>query len=83
MSVFRHDVKKAWDIASGGKRTLMYESVSISTFKADEEGKEIEVPEFSIIELEQVEGEGLRAVECRTYMDASPVMQRMAALKSH
>jgi hypothetical protein len=83
MSVFRHDVVKVWDIGSGGKRTVMYESVSVSVFKADKEEKLVEVPEFNILELEEVHGgfEGLIATELRVYMDASPVMQRMTVIK--
>src|SRR6516164_7729350 len=34
LSLFRHDVKVAWDIEkSDMKRTVMYESVSVTTFK--------------------------------------------------
>src|SRR5207248_10874454 len=50
LGLFRHDVKVAWDIErSDKKRTVMYESVSVTVFKADREQKAVEVPEFNII----------------------------------
>ena len=83
LSVFHHDVLVAWDVEmDGGKRTVMYESVSVTTFSNDPEKKEVKVPEFNIVELEPMDGgaEGLIAVELRCYMDAKPIMQRVSEL---
>lgn len=93
MSVFRHDIKKAWDISNHNteengtegkkKRTVMYEAISVSVIKADPDQKEVEVAEFNIIELEEM-GDGfmgLCVVEARTFMDASPVMKRMGEIR--
>ncbi len=83
--MFRHDVKRAWDIAKGTKkRTVMYESISISVFKADPEEKEIEVAEFNLLELEgRDDGTGeeeWKLTEARVWMDSSPVVKRMAEI---
>ncbi|OJD13045.1 hypothetical protein AJ78_06460 [Emergomyces pasteurianus Ep9510] len=68
------------------RKTVMYESVSVTVFKSDPERKEVRVPEFNVIELEPVDGnsggdgergfEGLWAVELRCWMDSSPVTTR-------
>jgi hypothetical protein len=97
LQAFRHDVVCAWDVAdegaggswsSGGaarKRTVMFESVSVTVFDVnlDPEGKEVLVPEFGIIELEPMQGGilGLGATRLRTYMDAQPVVRRHAELR--
>jgi hypothetical protein len=83
LSVFHHDILAAWDVEiDGGKRTVMYESVSVTAFSNDVEKKEVKVPEFNIVELEPMDGgvEGLIAVELRCYMDAKPIMQRVSEL---
>jgi hypothetical protein len=78
---FGHEVDVAWDIPhSNGRRTVMYESSSVTVFKDDGTGDEIRVREFNIIELEMVEGDGQgstwKAVELRTFMDAGAVRER-------
>jgi hypothetical protein len=83
LSVFHLDVLVAWDVEmDGGKRTVMYESISVTTFSNDAEKMEVKVPEFNIVELEPIDGgvEGLIAVELRCYMDAKPIMQRVSEL---
>lgn len=83
LSEFYHDVKVAWDVEKdGGKRTVMYESVSVTVLRNDPEKVEVKVPEFNIIELEPMDSSvsDLRAVELRCYMDAKPVMQRISEL---
>jgi hypothetical protein len=111
LSTFRHELKAAWDIDLGGagtgtgtgaegkgKRVLMYESVSITAFRDDPDGKVIEVCEFSVVDLEPVgvaegEGEGkgevgagveegLRATVLKTFMDANPIMMRMRQIEA-
>ena len=76
---------RAWDIVSreAGKRTVMYESVSVTVFKDDEEGVRVQVPEFNVLELERMEDgvEGLGVWELRTFMDAGPVVKRMGEIK--
>jgi hypothetical protein len=97
LQAFRHDVVCAWDVADegdgesrssggeAGKRTVMFESVSVTAFNAnlDPEGKEVLVPEFGIIELEPMQGGilGLGAARLRTYMDAQPVMKHHTELR--
>jgi hypothetical protein len=79
VQVFNHTVKTAWDVErEQGKRTVMYESTSMTTIKGDPDVRAIKVPEFSVIELEPMEGgfDGLGAYELRVYMDPQPVMQR-------
>jgi len=88
LSVFRHDVKKAWDIAYDdgplSRRTVMYESTSVTIFKDDPEQLSVEVDEFNIVELEprgsQYESEHpqYKAVELKTFMNAKPVQERAA-----
>ncbi|CAM6104452.1 unnamed protein product [Calypogeia fissa] len=83
VSVFHHSVKKCWDLErEDGKRTVMYESISTTVLKCDPEEKAVEIPEFNVVELEEMEGgvEGLGAYELRVYMDAQPVMQRFKEL---
>ncbi|KAJ5811871.1 hypothetical protein N7474_008172 [Penicillium riverlandense] len=80
LAYFGHEVDVTWDIqaSEGSKnhRTIMYESTSVSIFKADSEKEEIRVREFNIIELEEQE-EGLwKAVELRTFMDPSAVSEK-------
>lgn len=84
LSRFHHDVRVAWDIAAGdgsGKRTVMYESTSISTFKADPEAVQVKVAEFNIVELvpttDPTTGEAtLKAVQLRAFLDGAPVTSR-------
>lgn len=77
VSKFLHDVHTVWDIGKeDGKRTVLYESTSTTVFKDDEEGQEILVREFNIIELATNDQGVLTAVELRTYMDPSPVSSR-------
>lgn len=61
---------------------MLYESVSITVFKKDAEGKEVETAEFNVLELEEMEGgvEGLGVVESRTYVDASAIVKRVGEL---
>ncbi|CAM6106175.1 unnamed protein product [Calypogeia fissa] len=83
VSDFHHSVKKCWDLErEDGKRTVMYELISTTILKCDPEGKAAEIPEFNVVELEEMEGgvEGLGAYELRVYMDAQPVMQRFKEL---
>ncbi|KAM3549727.1 hypothetical protein ARSEF4850_008697 [Beauveria asiatica] len=84
---FRHDVRMAWDIASrgdgdgAGRRIVMYESTSVSVFKADPEAVEVRVAEFNIVELVLVAdpetGEAeLKALQLRAFLDGGPVTSR-------
>ncbi|RYP72101.1 hypothetical protein DL771_004432 [Monosporascus sp. 5C6A] len=83
LAKFGHDLHTAWDIAGGdGRRTVMYESTSFTVFKDDQEGVEARVNEFNIIELVKSDDGVLRALELRTYMDASPVSARAQAVMS-
>jgi hypothetical protein len=74
---FKHEVDIIWDILPAHdqkKRTVMYESTSVTVFKEDKE--EVKVREFNIIELED-QGEGSwKAMELRTFMDTSPVRDK-------
>lgn len=75
---FYHEVKIALDVEKdGGKRTVWYESVSVTVLRNDPEKMEVKVPEFNIVELERMDGgiSELQAVELRSYIDAKPVMQ--------
>jgi hypothetical protein len=72
----------------GGRRMVLYESVSTTVFRDDEEKKAVEVAEFSTVELVRVQGlgqeggvDGWRARVLRTFMDASPVVQRMKQIQ--
>lgn len=81
---FGHDVRAAWDVASGpdGARTVMYESVSTTVYKDDPQGLELPVAEFTVMDLVPA-GDGvagLKAKVLRTYMNASAVTQRAAML---
>jgi hypothetical protein len=85
LTMFQHKISKAWDIVTArGKRTVMYESVSVTVFKDDVEGMRVRVPELNIVELEPMDGgvEGLGVVELRVFMDASPVVKRMGEIKN-
>ncbi|OAA49790.1 hypothetical protein BBO_01425 [Beauveria brongniartii RCEF 3172] len=82
---FRHDVRMAWDVAcrgdGDGRRTVMYESTSVSVFKADPEAVEVRVAEFNIVELVLVAdpemGEAsLKALQLRAFLDGGPVTSR-------
>jgi hypothetical protein len=82
LKTFRHELKRAWDVDCGeGKRTVLYESVSVTVFRDDRDEKAIEVVEFSTVELEAVdggvEGLGLRATVLKTFMDTSPIVMRL------
>ncbi|KAK9366867.1 hypothetical protein V1509DRAFT_208288 [Lipomyces kononenkoae] len=94
LSSFGHRVKKAWDIASPSVeidgsvrncRTVLYESISITIFKHDPEQVPVEVPEFSVIELEPSPSDPGKfvAVEVRFWMDPKPVMDRRDQLRSN
>jgi hypothetical protein len=83
LSFFHHDMKVAWDMEKdGGKRTVMYESVSVTVFRNDTEKVEVKVPEFNIIELEPLQNGSnvLVAVELRSYLETKPIMQRVSEL---
>ncbi|KAH8885555.1 hypothetical protein GQ53DRAFT_751245 [Thozetella sp. PMI_491] len=83
VSKFLHDVHTVWDVGKeDGKRTILYESTSTTVFKDDEEGQEIKVKEFNIIELATGDKGTLTAVELRTYMDPSPVSARAQTVMS-
>ncbi|KGQ10480.1 hypothetical protein BBAD15_g4174 [Beauveria bassiana D1-5] len=82
---FRHDVRMAWDVAPRGdgaaRRTVMYESTSVSVFKADPEAVEVRVAEFNVVELVLVTdpetGEAsLKALQLRAFLDGGPVTSR-------
>jgi hypothetical protein len=87
LKTFRHDLKHAWDVEmDDGRRMVMYEAVSVTIFRDDPDEKAIEVPEFSTIKLEPVDGEegagvagfeGLAASVLKTFMDANPIMLRL------
>jgi hypothetical protein len=85
---FGHDVRAAWDVASGpgGARTVMYESVSTTVFNDDPQSTELPVAEFTVMELIPAAGTGgdgiagLRAKVMRTYMNPAAVTQRAAML---
>ncbi|KAK9372463.1 uncharacterized protein V1513DRAFT_452295 [Lipomyces chichibuensis] len=91
LSFFCHCVKHAWDIAgpsatdgSGSKRTVLYESVSITKFKDDPQQVAVEVAEFNVIELESTESDPSKfvAVELRSYLDPKPVLLRREQMQS-
>ncbi|ERF70626.1 hypothetical protein EPUS_02492 [Endocarpon pusillum Z07020] len=77
---FHHVMKIAWDVGKGdGRRTVMYESMSMAVHKNDLELVEVKVPEFNIIELVSMEKgfKGLVAVELRSYIGTNPIVQRV------
>lgn len=84
LSHFHHDVRMAWDIAApddSGRRTVMYESTSVSTFRADPEAVEVKVAEFNVVELVPIAdpktGEtSLKALQLRAFLDGAPVTSR-------
>ncbi|KAF7513383.1 hypothetical protein GJ744_009804 [Endocarpon pusillum] len=81
LDAFHHDMKIAWDVEKGdGRRTVMYESMSVTVHKNDPEKVELKVPEFNIIELVPMEKgfEGLVAVELRSYIGTNPIVQRVS-----
>ena len=87
LSKFKHDLDAAWDVElPSGSRTVMYESSSKTVFKQDKDQQEVAVKEFNIIELGAApNGEGfggLIVTGARTFIDASPVTERMQLLKS-
>jgi hypothetical protein len=84
---FHHDVIRAWDIeASDGKngaRTVMVDWTSTTILKQDAEGKPIKISEFGVIHLGPCDAssggfQGLWAIKLETWMDTSPVRNRMA-----
>lgn len=84
---FHHDVTRVWDIeVSDGRneaRTVMVDWTSTTVLKQDTEGKPIEVSEFGVIHLEPCGAssggfQGLWAIKLETWMDTSPVRNRMA-----
>jgi hypothetical protein len=83
LSKFYHEVRLAWDTEKeeDGKRTVMYESTSITVFKEDPEQFEVRVREFNVIELEVDEHGVLKAVELRVFMDATPVQDHRSKLE--
>ncbi|KAK9482761.1 hypothetical protein V1527DRAFT_316580 [Lipomyces starkeyi] len=93
LSFFYHHVKHAWDLPapsmagddrSSGRRTVLYESVSITKFKDDPQQLPVQVPEFNVIELEPSASDRGKfvAVELRSYLDPKPVIQRREQLRS-
>lgn len=84
LSRFHHDVRMAWDVAAddgSGRRTVMYESTSISTFKADPDAVEVRVAEFNVVELVPVADPAtgktsLKALQLRAFLDGAPVTSR-------
>lgn len=84
LSRFHHDVHMAWDVAAidgSGKRTVMYESTSVSTFKADPDAVEVKVAEFNVVELVPIEDAqtgktSLKALQLRAFLDGAPVTSR-------
>ncbi|KAJ8102437.1 hypothetical protein POJ06DRAFT_265302 [Lipomyces tetrasporus] len=94
LSSFYHKVKRAWDLEvpaaaiegrSGGRRTVFFESVSVTVFKDDPEQLPVEVPEFNIIEVEPTASDHGKfvAVELRSYLDPKPVFERRLQLQSN
>ncbi|KAK9384204.1 hypothetical protein V1515DRAFT_422445 [Lipomyces mesembrius] len=94
LSFFYHQVKHAWDLpapsvtadgCSSGRRTVLYESVSVTKFKDDPQQLPVQVPEFNVIELEPSASESGKfvAVELRSYLDPKPVMHRREQLRSN
>jgi hypothetical protein len=84
LTMFQHEISRAWDIvAARGKRTVIYESFSVTVFKDDVEGMKVQILELNIAELEPMDGgvEGLGVVELRVFMDGSPVVRRMGEVK--
>ncbi|KAL1861756.1 hypothetical protein VTK73DRAFT_6932 [Phialemonium thermophilum] len=83
---FGHELCSAWDVEhddGSGRRTLLYESVSTTVFRADPDATELPVYEFSVVELVPTPGGGLagyRARETRTFMNAFVVNQKAAQL---
>ncbi|TQV99342.1 hypothetical protein V2A60_004816 [Cordyceps javanica] len=82
---FHHDVRMAWDVAArdgSGRRTVMYESTSISTFRDDPEAVEVRVAEFNVVELVPVVADAatgeteLKALQLRAFLDGAPVTSR-------
>lgn len=87
LTKFYHELHKAWDIESSRTaaaqptRTVMFESISTTIFRADPDQVEIRVKEFSIIELNEVAEGELKAASMRTIMDVIPVQSRMRNYK--
>ncbi|KAK2763186.1 hypothetical protein FQN54_009822 [Arachnomyces sp. PD_36] len=86
LSKFHHDVRIAWDIEredSGekAKRTVMYESTSITVFRKDSEQLGVKVSEFNIIEIEKDDQGFWKAIELRTFMDGKPIQERVSKLQ--
>lgn len=78
LGVFHHDMKIGWDMEKEeGKRTVIYESMSVTVFKNDAEKEEVKVPELNIIEMEPVEKscEGFGAVELKSHLGTKPITQ--------
>ena len=77
---FGHDTHVLWDMAhEDGSRTAMFESTSFTVFKENNEGMEVRVKEFNVVELVMCDSE-LKSLEVRTYMDPSPVSERAQAV---
>jgi hypothetical protein len=82
---FWHDITRAWDVEAdtdgkGTKRTVLFESVSTTILKLekDPEQKEVKVAEFAAVTLEAC-SEGYWATEIKSWLDPSPVRDRMKA----
>ena len=79
LSRFGHTLEAAWDVEHGDDgevaRTVLYQSVSTTVFKADEEAVEVRVKELSVLELVVVEGE-LKMRSQRTVLDMGAVIER-------
>ncbi|KAK3191953.1 hypothetical protein K4F52_001996 [Lecanicillium sp. MT-2017a] len=90
LSKFHHDVHMAWDITAtdgSGRRTVMYESTSISAFELDPEKAEVKVGEFNIVELvpvtDSVSGvTELKALQLRAFLDGAPVTARAQMIET-
>ncbi|ATY59069.1 hypothetical protein A9K55_003338 [Cordyceps militaris] len=85
LSRFHHAVRIAWDLPArdgSGRRTVMYESTSVSTFCEDPDAVEVRVAEFNVVELVPVVADPatgrteLRALQLRAFLDGAPVTSR-------
>ncbi|KAK9322168.1 hypothetical protein V1517DRAFT_374084 [Lipomyces orientalis] len=94
LSSFYHKVRRAWDLelpaaanegSSSCRRTVLYESVSVTIFKDDPQQLPVEVPEFNIIELEPNASDHGKfvALELRSYLDPKPIVERRRQLQSN
>lgn len=87
VAAFRHDVARAWDVEQAdGSRNVLFESVSTTVLKADQEAQEIKVSEFGAVKLAPCpEGKGAKgiwATEIKSWLNPQAVMERMKACSS-